>query len=129
MSEGVWDLIWVTINGEDVQARPIKWDGNPVDSLGNDEYGNPIRPILYMTTCPKCAQLVKFHIDEISDNRTVICPTCAGIPVSYSDDNNDNDINSSNDKQGDTNVVNNVQHDPFIDPIAKGIINTDNYIL
>ena len=125
MSEGIWDLIWVSINGENVQARPIEWDGKPVDAVGNDEYGNPVKPIVYMTTCPKCSQLVRFHISDIGDNRNVVCPTCAGIPMPYYDyDDDDDDVQKEPNEVHEPTPIN-----PFIDPITAKIINTDNYIL
>lgn len=65
MQSSKFDLITVSIDGEKVEARPIEWDEDT--------------PILYMTTCPKCAQRVEFNPSQLSrlgDTLIGFCDEC-----------------------------------------------------
>lgn len=73
---GTFDLIIVKIKNESIQGRPFEWDRTPADSAGNDEAGVPITPTRYMTTCPFCAQLIKFRPEELYDDNNIKCPSC-----------------------------------------------------
>lgn len=55
-----FDLKPVFVDGVKVEARPTAWDKPFADSYGNDNDGNPTKPITYMTTCPQCAQVIIF---------------------------------------------------------------------
>jgi hypothetical protein len=59
-----YDLRDIIIKGEVVQARPIQWDGKIYDGFGNDENGNPVMPISWVTTCPSCGNMVQFGIKD-----------------------------------------------------------------
>lgn len=59
--------------GEDVMnARPIIWDAEPVDSEGHDKNGRIIIPIKFETTCPKCGYLIQFDAQFVE----VACDNC-----------------------------------------------------
>jgi endogenous inhibitor of DNA gyrase (YacG/DUF329 family) len=71
-TETPWDLVKVNIGGIMIDARPIKWDGNPIDNEGRMATGIMVRPLLYMTTCPHCGQLIEFK----ANHKTAKCPSC-----------------------------------------------------
>jgi hypothetical protein len=60
-----YDLIYVRVGSEVLQARPIAWDREVWDGEGNDREGNPVEAIEFVTTCPHCANLIQFKKDEI----------------------------------------------------------------
>jgi len=78
-----FDLIPIKFGNEEVDCRPIEWDSENV-------------PIKYMTTCPKCAQLIEFMIEDVCEDR-YYCPNCENgkeeytICIGESDDNIDID--------------------------------------
>jgi hypothetical protein len=65
MSISAYDLIEIIVGPHESTARPIEWDGKDYDGQGNDEHGKPIGAIIYMTTCPGCAQLLQFKKEDL----------------------------------------------------------------
>ena len=57
---GPYDLLEVQMYDEILFARPIAWDEEDADGFGNNEKGEPVKPVRWMSTCPKCGQLVEF---------------------------------------------------------------------
>jgi hypothetical protein len=142
-----FDLITVVIKKEPIQARPIEWEKAPVDSLGLDASGTPVKPSKYMTTCPHCAQLIKFSPSDLYDGIDLKCPECkahtppSGLqpqlnmqvvePVSQA-------MTIEQEMAAAPEVilqpkvaipVEDADPYPFVDPVAEGRISTDNYVL
>jgi hypothetical protein len=55
-----FNLIEVTVGGENVQARPIEYSPGEHDGTGLLDNGEYIVPTKFMTTCPVCVQLLEF---------------------------------------------------------------------
>ena len=70
-----YDLRQVLIGSHELMARPIKWDGEDETGSGQDADGDDITPILYMITCPECAQLIEFKPGKTEPMRTW-CEQC-----------------------------------------------------
>ena len=136
-----FDLITVVIKREPVQARPIEWQEAPVDSLGNDQSGAPVKPTKYMTTCPHCAQLIKFGPSDLYDGVDLKCPECkahtppkvqlntpvaAVLPVAQTIE---QEMAAAPAMPKVAVPVEDTDPYPFVDPVAEGRISTDNYIL
>lgn len=135
-----FDLITIVIKNEPVQARPIEWAEAPVDSLGNGTAGEPVKPTKYMTTCPHCAQLIKFGPLDLYDGVDLKCPECkahtppkvqlntpvaAALPVVMT-------IEQEMAAPPMPKVavpVEDADPYPFVDPVVEGRISTDNYVL
>lgn len=60
-----FDLKEVRVGKEIVRARPIAWADEDADGFGNDKNGNPIQPTQFHTTCPACAQLMEFGLNDL----------------------------------------------------------------
>lgn len=77
-----YELRKVLVNGVEVLARPVQWDGKDYNGHGVDRNGKQIGAIAYTSTCPKCSQLMQFTIPEILKNKDgneyVICNICKG---------------------------------------------------
>lgn len=111
-----FDLKEVRVGTEVLFARPFEWDREHADGNGNDKFGNPILPTKFMTTCPKCSQLINFGPKDIFFStkglESIACPGCmAGAeqaPVAAV-------------------VVEKMKVDksPFVDPLAEGLFKTD----
>lgn len=110
-----WDLLWVKVNGESVQGRPIEWDRVAVDSMGNDDTGEPLRPTKYMTTCPKCAQLLTFGPNDVR-NDVVVCLVCR--PATK-------EVKSV--VVAEVAVAAQSVDSPFVDPVVLKLVPLDNY--
>jgi len=116
-----FDLITVNFKGRSIAARPIEWNRQPVNAAGDDEDGVPISPVKYVTTCPWCAQLVIFIVNDIMtgiDGPNVKCTSCGAV--------------SENVHQSVDVVIEPVVKelvDPFIDPIAYNLISVENFEL
>jgi hypothetical protein len=131
MSDGTYDLIFVRINEELVQGRPIEWDRVPVDIMGHDNVGELMKPTKYMTTCPYCAQLIKFGVKDMMkgdhpEHKDVACAECgaqspSAIPVE------DPVPPSEPEKPKPKHKAPTV--DPFVDPVENQLVATDNYVL
>lgn len=79
-----YDLRRVNIDGTIVEARPIQWNGKIYDGQGNDADGNPVKATMYMTTCPKCGQMIQFKDTEILETGNgdlVGCSNCGAGKV------------------------------------------------
>jgi DNA-directed RNA polymerase subunit M/transcription elongation factor TFIIS len=75
-----YELRSVRIGNVKVESRPIQWDGKDYDGQGNDANGKPLVPTLYMTTCPKCGQMLQFSNSDITTANnvdSVICTHCS----------------------------------------------------
>lgn len=55
----------VFVDGTKVEARPTEWNTPSADGFGNDKDGTPIIPSKFMTTCPRCAQMIVFTPNDI----------------------------------------------------------------
>jgi hypothetical protein len=132
MSNVTFDLITIIIKEESVQARPIEWEKVPIDSFGRDSSGDPAKPSKYMTTCPHCAQLIKFSPADLYDGVDLKCPECKSCtPASMPQ------VQTIEQEMAAPPEI--ILHlkapasiegtGPFVDPIAEGRISTDNYIL
>lgn len=143
-----FDLITVVIKKEPIQARPIEWEQAPVNSLGQDASGTPVKPSKYMTTCPHCAQLIKFSPNELYDGIDLKCPSCkahtpprgqvssqsvpAVEPLTI-----EQEMAAAPELEVVAPVVapkvaipvEDADPYPFVDPVAEGRVSTDNYIL
>lgn len=78
----IYDLLDITVGGEEIAARPIAWSGVD-EGEGLDADGNSITVLKYVSTCPKCAQLMEFTPAEVAksgDDNIVICQTCGAGP-------------------------------------------------
>ena len=78
-----YELIDVKVKSEPIQARPIAWDRKIADGFGNDSNGNPVMAVEFHTTCPHCANLIHFtmddiHKDEFGDSH-VRCLDCCAV--------------------------------------------------
>lgn len=76
-----FDLIPIKFGDEEISCRPIEWDSENV-------------PIKYMTTCPKCAQLIEFMIEDVCEDR-YYCPNCENGKKEYAvcmDESDDDDM-------------------------------------
>ena len=138
-----FDLISVVIKKEPVQARPIEWEQAPVDSLGNGASGEPVKPSKYMTTCPHCAQLIKFGPEDLYDGVDLKCPECkahtppkvqlntpvaAELPVAQAQT-IEQEMAAAPPMPKVAVLVEGADPYPFVDPVAEGRISTDNYVL
>lgn len=111
-----YDLKEVRLGTEVLYARPIEWDREQADGNGNDKFGNPILPIKFESTCPKCAQLISFGPKDIFFStkgfESIACTTCSAgaeqAPVAAV-------------------VVNKIKADksPFVDPLADNSFKTN----
>ena len=143
-----FDLITVIIKDEPVQARPIEWEQVPTNHLGHDETGTPVKPSKYMTTCPYCAQLIKFSPNELYDGADLKCPACkAHTPPRVQTSISMQVVVPAAPVVEPLTIeqemaiapevvlpkaaipVENADPYPFVDPVAEGRISTDNYIL
>ena len=119
----IYDLIEVNIGGSVVQARPIDWSTAPTGNSSDDE----ITVTQYMTTCPLCAQLLKFGPQDINGS-IVMCSCIKQEPI-----NNDAEVIKINtteiNQQEIDNIIKREKDLQFVDPIAEKYINTDNYVL
>jgi hypothetical protein len=66
------------------QARPVSWDREIWDGNGNDIKGNPVNPIEFDTTCPFCANLIHFRVQDlyVAENGTINNIECGSCGVS-----------------------------------------------
>ena len=74
-----FELRNICIGDEFVDARPTQWDGKDYTGQGRDKDGNLILPTVYITVCPKCAQMIQFTVKDIikeEDKERVICTNC-----------------------------------------------------
>jgi len=74
-----YELRYICIGNEVVDARPVQWNGKDYTGQGRDKDGNIVMPTVYCTVCPKCAQQIQFGVDEIraeEDKERVICSNC-----------------------------------------------------
>lgn len=61
---GIFNLIPIMFDDQQIECRPTQWS--------DEEFNDPVE---YMTTCPKCGQLVTFHIKEIINDH-FFCKIC-----------------------------------------------------
>lgn len=78
---GAYQLISVMVGDTEIDARPVEWVELEHNGEGYDLEGEPLKPIAYQTTCPHCAQLISFKVEDIKEGK-VICPTCIIPPLS-----------------------------------------------
>lgn len=74
-----FELRRVCVVDEFVEARPIQWDGKDYTGDGRDQDGRLIQPTMYVTTCPKCGNMIQFGKDDIleeGDRDSIGCPNC-----------------------------------------------------
>ena len=64
-----FDLVPIIFDDTSLQCRPILWDDNDI-------------PIQYMTTCPKCSQLIQFFVKDTYDDH-YYCPNCGWGKETY----------------------------------------------
>lgn len=78
---GAYDLLDVKVNGVPTTARPIAWSEQDTIGTGKTGDGNDIKAVEFMTTCNKCAQLIKFDIKSAIDSMMDIkCKACS-VPI------------------------------------------------
>lgn len=109
-----YQLIDVQIGNQQTQARPVAWDREIWDGNGNDKNGEPVKPTEFNTTCPFCANLIHFNVDELyiavdGSSNNVGCYTCKVA-------NQKSEIAS---EEKETTVV--ASRTTFRDPIAEGL--------
>ena len=124
MSIPAYDLIEISVGTHIVSARPIEWDGKDYDGGGNDADGKPINAVVYMTTCPVCAQLINFKHEEIyialdKSERNIKCPSCGLGKDGASTPDDVHDLVVLLDEDSDT-VYKNGTSTLFVDPILSG---------
>lgn len=128
MSVPAYDLIEVNVGSHTIAARPIEWDGKDYDGAGNGENGQQINAIVFMTTCPACAQLVQFNKTDIytADDKSinnVRCTSCnlGRNPTPSPDDIHDLVVVLDEPEQpSDDEADSAPSADIFIDPILSG---------
>lgn len=125
----IYDLIEIRIGREKVQARPINWDKVP----SGDESDETISVSEYMTTCPLCAQLLKFTpIDIININGDMVV-NCTCVKMETVETNSEPQVEQINNveiSQSEIQAILNRESDvQFIDPIANKYVDTSNYML
>jgi DNA-directed RNA polymerase subunit M/transcription elongation factor TFIIS len=78
----IYDLLDISVGGEEVSARPVEWSGED-EGEGLDASGVAITVTKYVSTCPKCAQLMEFSSSDVVKNgeaSVVICQSCGAGP-------------------------------------------------
>ena len=76
--------ILVTINKVSLMARPIQWDKPDHTGQGKAKDGSDIIATNYITTCPKCSNLINFTIDDtniFNDTNHIGCKNCKLPPA------------------------------------------------
>jgi len=74
-----YDLLEVKINKEVLHARPVEWSGQDEDGFGRDKDGEYVHATKWHTTCPGCAQLIEFSMENCAmedESVFVSCETC-----------------------------------------------------
>jgi hypothetical protein len=111
-----FDLKAVKVGKDVVHARPVAWDRTDSDGFGNDEAGNPINAVRFNTTCPACAQLMDFGVDDLfkgtdGSDDNLVCISCkAGVD------------RTPNKPAALAKVVE--AKAPFVDPVANKLMST-----
>jgi len=75
-----YDRILIKIGEQEVFARPIEWDSEPIDKESNNKDNVPIVPIKYETTCPRCSQMM-FIQAELKSAKCTECGYGENIPL------------------------------------------------
>ena len=117
-----YGLLNIIIKGQTVAARPIEWDKPDHTGHGQGRDGVELNPTKYVTTCPHCSQLLMFSPTElyISNNMplNLMCTECGvGGPKSQNQTSPDMSMTAPDNEP----IV------VFRDPIAEGLLSTDNY--
>ena len=118
MPQTPYSLKPVMVDGVKVDARPTEWDQPSADGFGNKKDGTPIIPSKFMTTCPRCAQMITFAPGDLfmgkdgsADN--IACGHCK----------------AGTDNAADPVAVEaklTVSQSPFVDPIEGKLLDTAN---
>jgi len=110
-----YELISVKVKFETIQARPVAWDREIYDGVGNDKNGNQAIPTEFHATCPHCGNLIHFAtVDiykDVDKHDNVKCLICNAGVVSLEE------IES---KGPDPEVIKAFE-EMFVDPIASGV--------
>jgi transcription elongation factor Elf1 len=113
-----FDLKPVFVDGIKVEARPTEWDRPFADSFANDADGVPAIPTKFMTTCPRCAQIIVFvprdlFLGKDGSKENIACGSCeAGVARAVDQEAVTNKIMTSK--------------SPFVDPIGEKLLDTSN---
>ncbi len=109
-----YELISVIVKGETVFARPVAWDREIYDGMGNDAKGEPAVPTEYHATCPHCGNLIHFLVDDmyvaISGKNNIRCGECGAA--------------SAPAESVETKVIQPVDM-TYLDPIAEGLFDIE----
>lgn len=108
----------VFVDGVKVEARPTEWDQPSADGFGNNKDGTPIIPSKFMTTCPRCAQMIVFapsdlFIGKDGSHDNIACGACEAGTTRAADP-----------EAVKTKLT--VSQSPFVDPIEGKLLDTAN---
>lgn len=67
-----FDIISLKLDKQSISARPIEWNAEFIDGVGNTADGSLAVPTMFEAVCPYCSQMIHFR----SGLEQVKCPEC-----------------------------------------------------